>query len=1027
MTRCHSESLHDSLSCVVQPSANGAALTGRLMEDTTARWMSVMVVLGQSGILVKCFSYEWSWYVGVMFAAIVNTIDPFVSTSQLHSLGTAKPLILIIEGESLFTDGAAFITFEAFKDLAINLGHINASHFAVKLLIKVLGSPLIGFLMSKIMTFGLSRIFNDGLVEITISLAMTYITFYLAQWLGMSGVIAVLIMGLLLETVNFSPEIEVFLLRFWEMLTYLANTLIFFIVGIVIARSFRHTTLSDFLHMFVLYASVLCIRFLTVALLSPLLSRCGYGYKSGWALVCIWGATKGAFCLSLTLMAYQEEGLDKLLIREKVILMLSSGMVMLTLVINATTMSLLFKLVGLCDISTPKRVAMHNAVTHMRRNAQITFNMLKVDRFLADANWEMVEQRVHISDPYKIPDNKQNIEEFGPSASRCPDCDGTAPLVPLERHLDEMMEEARVRILKALKMSYWKQYSSGMLNREAARTLINTAEIMTDHKGKFMAVEDIKKYWQLRGLFVALKKKLEDSLYNIKVVKMSSRNAIQKLCCRIVFSIPFEFFIYILILLNVLPIIMEFSASYSYMYKLELSLVNYVFISAYVAEAVLKALAIGRSYIMSHWNQFDLFVIVLAIVDIIIDQYFASLNMHMIKIVRVSKMIRLTRVLRLVKVIIPEMIKLVDHQIHKQLSFGYDMLKGYIVGEEDISRITDHISDDQTICKVHLGRTKEHSGEEQAACSKRNRQKIRTSAKDHGCEIPCWSAGLLQRDYPEIAISLKTRQAARAVLNSKRETIQTLMLGGLLDEVEASKLEKMIEIAMKKLTKFPPTIPVQTPKHLLQNVPWLHDNAAQIKFMEITGSSLGEESRVIEYRSCGTIMGELNCLTQQPLDFTVTCETATQTCFIDINSLFEAFDVFPEEPSLEYKIWLSLAIKIATSVFMDNINYQSWTHHRICSYLSKAYLMDVEVNRKVMLYDKSMEDVVVIYGSCKDIQDQRSYEAPALISRTTRQVTEPAPTHRQSSTETYSPFTPHISFSSSWFCDDKTWPHSFPL
>ncbi|KAI4902390.1 hypothetical protein NFI96_003554 [Prochilodus magdalenae] len=43
MTRCHSESLHDSLSCVVQPSADGAALTGGLMEDTTARWRSVMV------------------------------------------------------------------------------------------------------------------------------------------------------------------------------------------------------------------------------------------------------------------------------------------------------------------------------------------------------------------------------------------------------------------------------------------------------------------------------------------------------------------------------------------------------------------------------------------------------------------------------------------------------------------------------------------------------------------------------------------------------------------------------------------------------------------------------------------------------------------------------------------------------------------------------------------------------------------------------------------------------------------------
>ncbi|KAI4879803.1 hypothetical protein NFI96_030756, partial [Prochilodus magdalenae] len=33
-------------SCVVQPSADGAALTGGLMEDTTARWMSVMVAVG---------------------------------------------------------------------------------------------------------------------------------------------------------------------------------------------------------------------------------------------------------------------------------------------------------------------------------------------------------------------------------------------------------------------------------------------------------------------------------------------------------------------------------------------------------------------------------------------------------------------------------------------------------------------------------------------------------------------------------------------------------------------------------------------------------------------------------------------------------------------------------------------------------------------------------------------------------------------------------------------------------------------
>ncbi|XP_036790003.1 sodium/hydrogen exchanger 8-like [Oncorhynchus mykiss] len=129
------------------------------------------------------------------------------------STGTAKPLILLIEGESLFSDGASIITFEAFKDLATDLSHFEATTFTIKLILKVFGSPLLGFIMSKIIMFWLSYIFNDGLIEITISLAMTYITFYFAEWLGMSGVIAVLIMGLLLDTVNFSPEIEVFLLR----------------------------------------------------------------------------------------------------------------------------------------------------------------------------------------------------------------------------------------------------------------------------------------------------------------------------------------------------------------------------------------------------------------------------------------------------------------------------------------------------------------------------------------------------------------------------------------------------------------------------------------------------------------------------------------------------------------------------------------------------------------------------------------------------------------------------------------------
>lgn len=46
------------------------------------------------------------------------------------------------------------------------------------------------------------------------------------------------------------------------------------------------------------------------------------------------------------------------------------------------------------------------------------------------------------------------------------------------------------------------------------------------------------------------------------------------------------------------------------------------------------------------------------------------------------------------------MIEVTNRQISKQLSFGYDIGKGYVIGEEDISKIIHHISDDKSISTV---------------------------------------------------------------------------------------------------------------------------------------------------------------------------------------------------------------------------------------------------------------------------------------------------------------------------------------
>lgn len=70
--------------------------------------------------------------------------------------------------------------------------------------------------MAKITIFWLSHVFNDALVEITITLASTYITFYVGEGLfQVSGVLAVVTLGIELNSrrTSISPEVETFLHR----------------------------------------------------------------------------------------------------------------------------------------------------------------------------------------------------------------------------------------------------------------------------------------------------------------------------------------------------------------------------------------------------------------------------------------------------------------------------------------------------------------------------------------------------------------------------------------------------------------------------------------------------------------------------------------------------------------------------------------------------------------------------------------------------------------------------------------------
>ena len=201
-----------------------------------------LFLTGAFVMLIKFFGWgfsTWGWTMALLFGAVVSATDPVAVVSLLKELGASKKLGTLIEGESLLNDGTAIVLFMVF--LAALTGEGAGDSAVFKFFKVALGGIGIGLFFGWVAIAWVKKVFNDAMIEITVIIAAAYLTFYVAEhFFHVSGVLGVVTMGLLMASVGktrISPEVEHFLHEFWELAAFIANTLIFLIVGVVIARS----------------------------------------------------------------------------------------------------------------------------------------------------------------------------------------------------------------------------------------------------------------------------------------------------------------------------------------------------------------------------------------------------------------------------------------------------------------------------------------------------------------------------------------------------------------------------------------------------------------------------------------------------------------------------------------------------------------------------------------------------------------------------------------------------------------------
>ena len=144
-------------------------------------------------------------------------------------------------------------------------------------------------------------------------------------------------------------------------------------------------------------------------------------------------------------------------------LFLISGIVLLTLLVNATTVGPIVNALGLTKLPAVKKLMFSNASGNVADGCEQEMDLLKDDRFLSGANWGVV--RKYLPDPVAYPLTSEELDSM------------------------DTLAETRRRLLERERSSYWSQFRAGLLSARAVAQLDNNLSEFLDKQGKVPMTE----------------------------------------------------------------------------------------------------------------------------------------------------------------------------------------------------------------------------------------------------------------------------------------------------------------------------------------------------------------------------------------------------------------------------------------------------------------------------------------------------------------------------------------------------------
>ncbi len=192
--------------------------------------LTIAVVAGVAHALLP----EITWPAAFVLGAIVSPPDPVAAVAVMRRLGAPRRIVTLLEGEGLVNDATALVAYRI-GVAAVVTGTFSPGHAALQLLVTGAGGVAVGLGMGWLIGQVRRRTPKFPIVENTISLLTPFLVYIPADYLGLSGVLAVVAVGLYLGRLGprvVSAATRVQAESMWTMIQFLLESLIFMLVGL---------------------------------------------------------------------------------------------------------------------------------------------------------------------------------------------------------------------------------------------------------------------------------------------------------------------------------------------------------------------------------------------------------------------------------------------------------------------------------------------------------------------------------------------------------------------------------------------------------------------------------------------------------------------------------------------------------------------------------------------------------------------------------------------------------------------------